>query len=169
MMKGQYFSFDAIVASIIFILALMALLSYWHSVRTYLDYQNNGIQRDAIKVSNMLFTPAYYGSGSGSCADMQRLGLAKSWDERVVDSRLLDCAQSQSAADPEEWLKQRLSTPYDVSIVVTYLMDPENPVFIGERDIPGGSSEVVIMRRLATVEDPDGDTRLATIDLIMYH
>ena len=41
--KGQYFSFDAIVASVIFVLALVALLSYWHSVRSYLEHENSGI------------------------------------------------------------------------------------------------------------------------------
>ncbi len=49
-MKGQYFSFDAIIASVIFVMALVALLSYWHSVKSYLDSQNDEISKEAIQI-----------------------------------------------------------------------------------------------------------------------
>src|SRR4030095_11187340 len=113
-MKGQYFSFDAIIGAVIFVLALVALLSYWHSIRSFLDYQNDPLSKDVIRVSNLLFTPA---SPSADCTTMNRLGFAMSWDDKRTDESVIECAAGQS----QEWLKSRLSTPYNISIKFTNL------------------------------------------------
>jgi hypothetical protein len=158
-MKGQYFSFDAIIASVIFVLAIVALLSYWHSVRSFLDYQNDPLSKDAIRVSNLLFTPP---TPSATCVSMDHLGFAFSYDDRRVNESVVGCAASQG----QSWLRQKLGTAYGTSIKVTNLAKG-TAVTIGG-DVPLGTANVVRIRRLATVTNSTGGTYLAAIDLSMY-
>lgn len=166
-MKGQYFSFDAIIAAVIFIMALVALLSYWHSVKSYLDYQNDPLSTEAVRISNLLFTPP---SPSPDCTKMSRLGFALGWDDRRIDSSIVGCAALRtSLPSGSSWLKQELGTPYEVSITVTDLSDnPRAPVMIGAA-VPKDTQELVKMRRLATiVNQTDGSTYIAAFDLSLY-
>jgi hypothetical protein len=158
-MKGQYFSFDAIIASIIFILALVALLSYWHSIRSFLEYQSDPLSKDAIKISNLLFTPP---SPSTSCASISHLGFASSWSDKRVNSSILTCASSKD----QDWLRDRLGTAYNVSMTVTNLAD-HSVVRIGG-SVPSSAMNVVKIRRLATVVNNTGGTYLATVDMALY-
>lgn len=157
-MKGQYFSFDAIIASVIFVLALVALLSYWHSVKSFLDYQGGALSKDAIRISNLLFTPP---APSASCANMDRLGFSRAWDDKRLDSSVIACAEGQQ----QEWLREKLGSPNNVSIRITNLADGSDTVIGGA--VPEDTTDVVRIRRLATVVD--GDTNyLAAIDLSVY-
>ena len=160
-MKGQYFSFDAIIASVIFVLALVALLSSWHSVRSFLDYQNDQLSKDVVRISNMLFTPPE--PLTTNCAAMDRLGFAFAWDDRRVDSSILDCAKDRDA----QWLKEKTGSSFDVHINVTDLAEDMVEAEIG--DPPSDdASDVVKIRRLATVVESDGSTHLAAFDLSIY-
>jgi hypothetical protein len=166
-MKGQYFSFDAIIAAVIFVMALVALLSYWHSVKSYLDYQADPLSREAVRISNLLFTPP---SPSPDCTAMSRFGFSLAWDDRRINSSILDCASLMTGVSPT-WLKQRLGTPYEVSIIVSDLSSdiPATVAVIGgSADDVKNAEEVVKMRRLATVVNPDGSTYLAAFDLSLY-
>ncbi|MEW6748671.1 MAG: hypothetical protein AB1295_03110 [Candidatus Micrarchaeota archaeon] len=159
-MKGQYFSFDAIVAAVIFVLALVALLSYWHSVRSFLDYQNDPLSKESIRVSNLLFMPP---APSSACGSMQSLGIVLDWNDRRVDKEVLDCARLQG----QDWLKDKLDTPYGVVIDVSSLATGHPDINIGGT-VPSDSINVVKIRRLATVVNSTGATYLATVDLTMY-
>jgi hypothetical protein len=169
-MKGQYFSFDAIIAAVIFIMALVALLSYWHSVKSYLDYQSDPLAQEAVRVSNLLFTPPTFTPPApvSGCDGMTRLGFSISWDDRRVDPSLVDCASSTASTNPE-WLKRVLGTPYDVALNVTDLSDTPRPTVSIGGPVPVDASEVVKMRRLATIENQtDGTSYIAAFDLSLY-
>ena len=160
--KGQYFSFDAIIASVIFIMALVLLLSYWQSVKTFLDYQTSDVAKDAMRIASLLFVPAYP-EDAEYCSDVENIGFAKSWDDRRLRKDLLECAGLEGA----DWVKGKFGTPYNVSIKVTYL-DDESWFYIGD-DVASDAREVVNMRRAATVlDEEDGTTRLATVDISVY-
>lgn len=159
-MKGQYFSFDAIIASVIFVLALVALLSYWHSVRSFLDFQNDALSKDAVRVSNLLFAPV---SPTGAdCATLERLGLANSWNDRRLDEALVYCSASQSDA----WLKEKLGTANNLSIRVENLANG-TVTTIGTAP-PSGSTDVIKVRRLASVVNSTDETYLAIVDMSVY-
>ncbi|MBD3210326.1 hypothetical protein GF318_03005 [Candidatus Micrarchaeota archaeon] len=161
-MRGQYFSFDAIIASVIFVLALVALLSYWHSVRSFLDYQNDQLSRDAVRISNLMFTPP---EPSADCATMERLGFAKGWDDRRVDSSVISCAASQDAA----WLRNVTGSSYGVYLKITNLANGTETEIGTDPSTEPDVADVVKLRRLATVVDsPDDSTYLASFDLSMY-
>jgi len=162
-MKGQYFSFDAIIGAVIFVLALVALLSYWHSVRSFLDYQNDPLTKEAIRISNNLFTPP---SPSIACGSMSRFGLAMGVDDRRVNGRILACAGTIT----QDSLKKALGTPYNVTITVAGTGESTAEVTIGApvSPNPNSVSNMVNIRRLATVVNADGSTYLATVDLKVY-
>lgn len=159
-MKGQYFSFDAIIAAVIFVLALVALLSYWHSVRSFLDYQNDPLTKEAVRVSNLLFAPP---APSPNCNSMARLGLARGVDDRRVDGAVLSCASAQPAA----WLKEQLGTQYDVSITVTSMADGTTIAIPEPVEGAPEPANKVNMRRLATVINTDGSTYIAAVDIAL--
>jgi hypothetical protein len=165
-MKGQYFSFDAIIASVIFVLALVALLSYWHSVRSFLEYQNDPMSKEVIRVSNLLFVP---GTPSSDCNTMTAFGLAISYDDRRVNSSTISC---MSMTKDEGWLMNSLRTPYNVSIKVMDISGARDTVFIGGQVPPAGGpnapANVVKIRRLSSVVDADGSTYLAAFDMSLY-
>jgi hypothetical protein len=158
-MKGQYFSFDAIIGAVIFVLALVALLSYWHSVRSFLDYQNDPLTKEAIRISNSLFTPP---SPLNTCA-MSRFGLAVGIDDRRINGTILSCAGIS-----EEALKKALVTPYNITITVSDASAAVSPVTFGTPVQNSNAANMVNIRRLATVVNPDGSTYLATVDLQVY-
>jgi hypothetical protein len=159
-MKGQYFSFDAIIASVIFVLALVALLSYWHSVRSFLEYQNDPLSKEAIRVSNLLFVP---GSPSSDCASMSGFGLANSYEDRRVNASIIHCI---NATKDEAWLKTALGTPYNVSIKVIKVSDGSS-ILLGA-DVPAANNVVKLRRLSSVVNSSDGTTYLAAFDLSMY-
>ncbi|NYZ73918.1 hypothetical protein H0O00_02135 [Candidatus Micrarchaeota archaeon] len=169
-MKGQYFSFDAIIASVIFILALVALLSYWHSVKSFLDYQDDPLSRDAVRLSNLLFTPPTPEAWSCTETGMEKLGFAISWDDRRVNSSILKCAETQAAAS-QTWLREKLGADANTGVFlkVTNLNDGTITP-IGE-DVPPSPApaNVVNIRRLATVvNSTTGETTLASFELTLY-
>jgi hypothetical protein len=163
-MKGQYFSFDAIIGAVIFIMALVALLSYWHSVKSYLDYQSDPLSSEAVRVANLMFTPP---SPSPDCSSMTSLGFAMSWNDSRVNASMISCAEGLNESE----LEQDLGTPYAVSINVTDLSatPPPAPLTIPSLGVPKDAQNVVIMHRLATVvNSTDGTTYLAKFDLFLY-
>ncbi len=52
--KGQYFSFDAIIASVIFILAISLLSAHWYALRAQIDSSSDYVGADAMRVSDLL-------------------------------------------------------------------------------------------------------------------
>ncbi|VVB98031.1 Uncharacterised protein [uncultured archaeon] len=97
--KGQYFSFDAIIASVIFILTFMALVSYWFSVKSSLESKDDQISKEAARISDSMLTPAFF-------TDSYK-------DRRVNASTLYALPNSEDA------LKRLFNSPYNISLTVT--------------------------------------------------
>ncbi len=161
--KGQYFSFDAIIASVIFMMSIVLLLSYWHSVKTFLDYQTSDVAKETMRIASLLFVPAV--PESDTCSLLENLGFAVSWDDRRINKVLLENCDTLGSAE----LKEKLGTPYNVSIKVTYV-DDGSLFYIGDETVPWDEArEVSNMRRAASAYDKtDGSTRLAIVDVSVY-
>jgi len=158
--KGQYFSFDAIVASVIFVLTLIMLLSYWQSVRTYLDFQTNDLNKEAVRISNLLFSPP----DSHDCGQITQFGMALNFSDKRLDEKLLlDC---QGTIDP----KQTLGAAYNVSIDVTdtYNSSRKYTFGVAPEDLPSDLKEVSKLRRIGTLATLTGEDHVAVIDIYVY-
>jgi len=163
--KGQYFSFDAIIASVIFVMTLILLLSYWNSVRTYLDYQANDLNKEAMRMSNLLFIPPTYASGSTSCATPERLGLALNWTDRRMNESLIRCLALNTAE-----LRASLGSSYNVSIVITDIYTNKEYTFgLDPSKFISSATEVSKLRRIGTLHNStSGEDHIATVDMYVY-
>jgi len=163
--KGQYFSFDAIIASVIFVMTLILLLSYWNSVRSYLDYQANDLNKEAMRMSNLLFIPPTYATGSTGCSDLERLGLAMNWSDRRMNESLIKCLALDAAG-----VRASLGSSYNVSIVITDTYTKKSPYTFG--DDPAlfidSATEVSKLRRIGTLHTASGEDHMATVDMYVY-
>jgi hypothetical protein len=169
--KGQYFSFDAIIASVIFMIAVVMLLSYWHSVKTFLEYQSGDMSREAMRIAAMLLSPPSPSYALGkNCGSMQSIGLVNSFVDKTINESTLECLQSQQQAN-STFLKSKFATPYNVAISVTKVAkagSSKASYTIGTIDTSKPSSEIVKIRRIATLVDDAGKTSIATIDVYLY-
>ncbi len=65
--KGQYFSFDAITAVVIFMITISLVISYWFTIQGLMDTNDSDAYRTAIKLSDTLVSkgnPEWDGLGS---------------------------------------------------------------------------------------------------------
>ncbi|MFH2106444.1 MAG: hypothetical protein ABII22_04235 [Candidatus Micrarchaeota archaeon] len=179
-MKGQYFSFDAIVASVIFILAIVSLLSYWDSIRSNLDFQNSDVSREAFRVSEALLKEKISVTNVANCDGIKapgaRLGFA-GYDGRI-NWTIVQCANDY-ITDDEPALKSLLSTGYGVTIIFhkgdvddTKLAEIGTPMTDAFR---ASLREVYKVRRIVPVVDAEGpretDERTYSVnymDLYLY-
>src|SRR3989338_6495002 len=56
-MKGQYFSFDAIVATVILVLAVTTLATYWFGVHSVVDAKSDYLYSTALRTGDALLSP----------------------------------------------------------------------------------------------------------------
>lgn len=171
-MRAQYFSFDAIIASVIFIMAVVALLSYWHSIKSYLDGQNDQMNKDIVRISDLLFSPP---TPSSNCTDIakndSKIGFSLAQNDRRVDYMVLDCLDKtmKTEPDPNIWLSEKVGTPYKVAIEA----NPEvggcfSAVTLGTLpDDKIKTNQISKIRRVATVLN-NGKTCVGIFDITLY-
>lgn len=162
--KGQYFSFDAIIASVIFVLTLIMLLSYWNSVKAFLDFQVQDMGKEATRISTLLFVPPM----GADCTSYERMGLVNSFSDKRMSEKNLDCLNGMDSAS----LRGNLSSLYDVSIVITDSYNPNNPYILGNdptsAQFIGSKSEITKLRRVGTIAMDNGENHMATVDIYVY-
>ena len=157
-LRGQYFSFDAIIASVIFILALFSLLSYWHSLRTALNSQTNDFAKEAIRISDIIMTPGYPEGAACTSAAHKQLGLSMGWQDRRINKTKFDCAKTLTQSQ----LKSKFSTPFNVSVFAN------NAPAIGSDITAVNAKQISKVRRIVTILKPDGLEELTIFDVYVY-
>ncbi|MDO8554651.1 MAG: hypothetical protein Q7S22_07625 [Candidatus Micrarchaeota archaeon] len=170
-LKGQYFSFDAIISSVIFILTIVTLLSHWHSVRSALDFQTNENIREAIRVSDLSFTPGY--PANERCSTQSQIGFAVSWqDKRLNYTNLELCASTSSNT-----LQSNLSSSLKVSIKVENqsVLGSDPYFYIGTNmddmsDLDRSKLKSISkFRRVATAVNRLGEEQMIYLDFYVYN
>ena len=56
-MKGQYFSFDAVVASVIMVIAVTSLVAYWFGVQSVAESRSSDMYADSLRIAESLLSP----------------------------------------------------------------------------------------------------------------
>ena len=88
-MKGQYFSFDAIIATVIMVLATTTLVSYWFGVQSVVDSRNNSIEADAMRIADSLVSPGVPANWTSySLASTYQIGLANGYTNDLNESKI---------------------------------------------------------------------------------
>ena len=143
--KGQYFSFDAITAVVIFMITMSLIVTYWFTIQGVMTSNDSDAYRNAIRISDTLVSkgnPAFSTiSGeddwvdliwSGDIEDIQTPGLGQNSSLPILDQRYLfygtqsklnyigkaSDGWTSSQENAYTNLKQALRTSYDFNIKI---------------------------------------------------
>jgi len=99
-MKGQYFSFDAIIATVIMVLAFSSLIAYWQGAQSVIGERASNRLADANRIAESLLSP---GSPSDwengySISDVRQIGIAKSFGNELDAGKVYALANLASDA-----------------------------------------------------------------------
>jgi len=128
--KGQVWSYDLIVGSILFVIAMGVLAFFWWSARTNISENKDAIVREAVKVSDVLVSPGIPTNWSASVdpanvntwAGLQQIGLAEDWDTNVLSVDKISKFMQMSLVD-YSLLKTKLRSRYDFYMELTFYND----------------------------------------------
>ncbi len=154
-MKGQYFSFDAIIGGVIFILTAMALFSYWYGISGTLDQRHESLAKEAFRISEMIFTPV-------------DPGLSMDWRDAHINYTKIGeghGCQWEEGNTPQ----QAFGSGYGVSISFN-TVDSKGGIDEVCRwgETTFNSDNVYRFRRTASYMDSDGNTTLGFVDIYVY-
>ena len=84
-MKGQYFSFDAIIATVIMVLAFSSLVAYWYGAQAVVESRTYSRLADANRIAESLLSP---GSPSnwpnlGNTGQIRQIGIATAFGNEL--------------------------------------------------------------------------------------
>lgn len=128
-LKGQYFSFDAIVAAIIFILGITLLMGNWFAIRQASDSTPMQLQEDALRVSDVLLSP----------------GVPQNWYVYYRLPYLLGVSKaglSQGGGQPGVFLNRSVLNAVDFSTTPSTWSNPQS--YVSLKSILGVGSEVYV-------------------------
>ncbi len=148
-MKGQYFSFDAIIGASIFILTLVAIFSYWYGVSNSIEQQQSALATEAIRIADILYSPTEV-----------PYGITVNWSDKHLYVPKVEtlCEGDTPAADA-------LGSEYAVSIEFNTRED--DVCTWGDQSI--NSNEIYRMRRTGSYLYGDGTTQLGYVDIYVYN
>lgn len=160
-MKGQYFSFDAIIGASIFILTLVAIFSYWYGVSNSIEQQQSTLAKEAIRIADILYSPTEI-----------PYGLTVNWSDRHLVWEKIDGLCEENDA------QEVLGSEYGVAIYFTD-REGENECWWYSSEYPGIesvgdegytlSNEIYKIRRVGSYLMDDGTTELGYVDIYVYN
>ncbi|MCX6769145.1 MAG: hypothetical protein NT051_00490 [Candidatus Micrarchaeota archaeon] len=161
-LKGQYFSFDAIVAAVIMVMAFSALLTYWYSLQYVTESRSYDLRVEGMRIAESLLSP---GSPSDwettdmlslTPPDIRQIGLTNGFSNELSEAKII---KFRGLANGTGYLRAKnlLRSPTDFQINITQAdwkygssPQPDFPTFIIGSDAPKNATEVAIVYRGAT-------------------
>ncbi len=154
-LKGQYFSFDAIVGGTIFILTAIALFSYWNGINSSFDQGHDMLSREAFRVSETLLTPV-------------SPGLSMGWADAHINYSSIGAGHGcQWTRSPQE----AFGSGYLLSIHFYEISEKGSISLIcpwGEAEEDIISQNVYKMRRTVSYSKEDGSNSLGYFEVVVY-
>lgn len=100
-MKGQYFSFDAIVAAVIMVLAFSTLLAYWYGVQSVIESRTGNFYYSSIRIADSLLSPGSPSDWPVLPIDQRKqIGLANGFGNELNKSKVVEL---QNWATSDQW------------------------------------------------------------------
>lgn len=164
--RGQYFSMDAIVASVIFVLALSLLMSHFFSLRAMNDSRSSYLVDDAYRISDLLLGPGdppnWYVNPNG--ANTSGFGYNNSRDGTLNLTALNAAAVLLDDPGLKNYNQTRslIVTPAEFFVLInTTSIDPLvsnlSLIRLGYEPLPRlNPQEIVTVRRGVTIVDYSG-------------
>jgi hypothetical protein len=156
-MKGQYFSFDAVIATVIMVLAFSSLVAYWHGAQAVIDERSFSRLSDANRVAEMLLSP---GSPNGwqtetDLNNIRQIGIAKGFANELDSAKVARLQYLAGTSPTYEQSGNLMRTSGDYYILIERVDLPSPPPIIaqiGKYPIPANSTYVAIANRGVTYD-----------------
>lgn len=151
-MKGQYFSFDAVIGASIFILTLVAIMSYWYGVSSSIEQQQSVLAKEAIRIADILYSPSE-----------TPYGITGSWSDKRLNLTKINELCDPDNPPPADVLKSSYGVAIDFNT-------REKPICTwSESGYSFQANQTYKMRRVGSVyDDSDGSTKLGYVDIYVY-
>ena len=121
-MKGQYFSFDAIVAAIIVVLAFSLFASYWFSMQSITDSRVTDMRQDAMRVSEALLSPGTPGNWASLPPDkVSQAGIANGFGLELNTTKIIALQNIGNTNPPQQGaarLRNLFSVPGNIYVTI---------------------------------------------------
>jgi len=154
-MKGQYFSFDAIIATVIMVLAFSSLIAYWHGAQAVVESRTDDRLADANRIAESLLSP---GSPvdweSRNLDEIRQIGIANGFNNQLDWSKVDKLKEFASINYEEAGNLLRAGGEYYI------LIERTNTAALGESEIiaqignphPDSAVYVAVANRGATLD-----------------
>jgi len=148
--KGQYLSFDVIVASVIFLISLVMLMSYWQSMKSTVMNENKYLSSTAMLVSDNLLT------------DYSSIGIYKK-GTHIVDCRYIINNKKKLSESSKEF-----SGGNDVYVAI--VSGCGDGLAFGTDDKGPNQNENINLARVVRVisTDDNGKSLMGTMEVFVY-
>ena len=84
-MKGQYFSFDAIIATVIMVVAITSLVTYWLGAQAVVESRFTPLYSDALRIAESLLSPGAPANWDSSpdFSGVRQIGIANGFGDEL--------------------------------------------------------------------------------------
>ena len=162
-LKGQYFSFDAIVAAVIIVMAFSALLTYWYSLQYVTESRSYDLRVEGMRMAESLLSPGSPANweeslsmqGTQPISSIRQIGLTNGFsNELSADkiNKLFVLANTDSAGYLRA--KNLLRSPTDFQINIAQadgrIDSPDFEILPIGHEVPKNATEVAVVYRGAT-------------------
>jgi hypothetical protein len=151
-MKGQYFSFDAVIGASIFILTLVAIMSYWYGVSSSIEQQQSSLAKEAIRVADIIYSPTEV-----------PYGITMGWDDKRISRDKVEylCAEYGEPSEVSELLDSQYGVVVDFNV-------REDRICIWPNVLSISSNEIYKIRRTGTFIDSEGNSETGYLDIYIF-
>ncbi|MBI5158582.1 hypothetical protein HY992_00500 [Candidatus Micrarchaeota archaeon] len=158
--KGQFFSYDAIIGGVVFLVAVALLYSYWFGASPTMQKEARAdLVRETLRLSDALLTPGSPSDWHASATDIEnakQIGLMSSLEKNELSNEKMNALITYLTADftPNyKKLKQKLNFAYEFNATIE-----TNRVFyncVGKCDLLASPSpkELVEVTRVITIDN----------------
>ena len=162
-MKGQYFSFDAIVGASIFILTLVAIFSYWYGVSNSIEQQQSVLAKEAIRIADILYSPTEI-----------PYGTTVNWSDRhmvweKIENELCDDNDAQEVLGSEYGVAIHFTNREGALSKSCWWYSTSTYEDSVDASSYFASNEIYHVRRVGSYLYDDGTTDLGYVDVYVYN
>ena len=165
-MRGQYFSFDAVIATVIMVLAFSSLIAYWTGTQKVVEERTSGRLADAGRIAEMLLTPGLPANWqAGGISAIRQIGIAKTFGNELDMGKMLRLRALANSRYANVGNLLRAGGDYYILIEST---DGTSWYEIGRPYYPSNATDIAVANRGVTYIGEDGNSHAARLRVFLY-
>ena len=172
--KGQYFSFDAIIATVIVVIAMTSLLTYWFSVQSVVDAKSNYMQSAAMNMADTLMSPGIPENWYDHIDTLQQIGFTNNFTDDINETKVKELQNLiNNVNSPPSNYKQIKNLFHlggqgeEFYVLVEQTNDLNPAVYAMGCVYPNDAAEVAIAHRGGTLISEDSTTQPVPVRVLV--